>query len=214
MCFFHAGSFAGILAAMLDRDLDAYEVECRAAGGERCRFKVGAREERNTVINFDKWVDEFECEFEPVPRFTASLSDSPIRGLGGLVDVGYYQMIVASAFLTNIDTVEHACFEAGREIGESLADVVRERFGSEPTEAVRAFYRQLRYTDLSIRDEAGGYRIFVDEAPEHMGPLEDSALVPFLSGELEGILSALKGSPVRLSDTEIDGRDLILWFVP
>lgn len=34
MCLFHAGLFAGILGALLDRDLDAVETECRASGGK------------------------------------------------------------------------------------------------------------------------------------------------------------------------------------
>jgi hypothetical protein len=47
-----------------------------------------------------------------------------------------------------------------------------------------------------------------------LGVLESSALVPFLSGELEGMLSALTGRDLALATTDVDGHDLVLSYAP
>ena len=171
MCFFHAGSFAGMLAAMLDHEFDAWEVECVALGAEACRFEIGERTDREAQSRWRRWADDFTYAFEPTARFAAGLDGEIIRELGETVDVGYYQMLLASTVLTNLEVVERSCLDAGRNIGTKLADIVRERFGADPQEAVPAFYRRLRYASLDITaldsGEASGFRVVVSEAPEH-----------------------------------------------
>ena len=216
MCFFHAGSFAGMLAAMFDRDLDAHEVECIATGGALCRFEIASRDERGTGIKLGRWCEEFACDYEPVERFDASLGDRSVRATGNMVDIGYYQMLLASAFLPNIEVIERACFESGQEIGRALAKVVRDRFGDDPVQALPAFYKTLRYANLGVELEATGeYRVTVGEAPEHLGSLEGSKLVPFLTGELESLVSDLGGKPVTSSGrVDLEGTNLVFRFVP
>jgi predicted hydrocarbon binding protein len=214
MCFFHAGSFAGMLAAMLDHEFDAWEIECVASGADACRFEIGERADRQAQVSWGRWADNFTYEFAPAARFAASLDGDSIRELGESVDVGYYQMLLASTILTNLEVVERSCLDAGRSLGAKLADTVRDRFGANPLDAIPAFYKHLHYASLTVSENASGFRVVVGEAPEHLGVLESSALVPFLSGELEGMLSALSGRDLDLGTTDIDGHDLILSYAP
>jgi hypothetical protein len=215
MCFFHGGSFAGMLAAMLDEGLSATEVECVATGGERCRFVIRSSDDRSSAIAFDKWCADFECDFQPERRFRASLSDELVRPTGNMVDVHYYQMLLASAFLSNIDLIERACFEAGQAIGGALVEMVRERFGGEPALALPDFYKSLRYANVQLTpNDLGGYEIKIGEAPEHFGSLVRSSLVPFLSGEIEALVSGLTGTAMRCETSDVDHEDLVLQVAP
>ncbi|MDA0799088.1 MAG: 4-vinyl reductase [Chloroflexi bacterium] len=194
MCFFHGGSFAGMLAAMLDEGLSATEVECVATGGERCRFMIRSSDDRASVVALDRWCAEFECHFEPERRFGVSLKNQMVRPTGNMVDIHYYQMLLAGAFLSNIDLIERACFEAGQAIGKSLLDTVRDMFGDDPSVALPSFYKSLRYANVVLApSDDGGFEIKISEAPEHFGSLERSSLVPFLSGEIESLVSGLTG---------------------
>lgn len=51
VCQFYAGSLSGILSALLGKDLDAYETECRAVGGGSCTFSVGLSDEVKDRLN-------------------------------------------------------------------------------------------------------------------------------------------------------------------
>ena len=46
VCYYHAGLFAGLLSSLLDTEMSAYESECHAAGGDKCRFVVGPAEDK------------------------------------------------------------------------------------------------------------------------------------------------------------------------
>ena len=211
MCFYHTGSFAGILSAMLDRELDGYEIECVSTGGAACRFIVGNRDDRQIARGLDEWLAGFSGNLDVAERISATLG----AHTDTLVDIGYYQLLLASSYLTNMDVVERACLEAGESVGAVLADVVQERFpGEEPLPAVQEFYRRLRYTSITITPEGDGYRVELDEAPEVVEPLSGSAVVPFLPGELAGLLGALGGQQLRVSEIEASGAQLRLLLSP
>ncbi len=215
MCFFHGGSFAGMLAAMLDEGLSATEVECVATGGERCRFIICSSNDRSSVLAFDRWCAGFECAFKPEERFNASLNNQTVRPNGNMVDIHYYQMLLASAFLSNIDLIERACFEAGQAIGTALVSTVRERFGGDPSIALPRFYKSLCYANVSLDPSSGGnFGVTISEAPEHFGALEQSSLVPFLSGEIESLISGLVGYPMNCENADVNQQDLVLRMVP
>ena len=210
MCFYHTGSFAGILSAMLDRELDGYESECVSTGGDVCRFIVGNRDDRQIARGLDEWLAGFSGDLDVAGRISATLGTDT----GTLVDVGYYQLLLASSYLTNMDVVERACLEAGESIGAVLAGVVQELFPGEPLPAVEEFYRRLRYTSITITPEGDGYRVELDEAPEVLEPLSGLTVVPFLPGELAGLLGALGGQQLRVIETETSGTQLRLLLAP
>ena len=214
MCFFHAGSFAGMLAAMLDRDFDAYESACAASEGADCTFVIGERSDREVAVALDRWTEGFTYRYDAGARFAAALSGQPSRKMGDLVDVGYYQMLLASAILTNIDVVEQAAMSAGRAVGAELAALVADRFGADPGPAIEAFYARLRYASVTVDADGENVRVGLSEAPDHLGPLATSSTVPFLVGEIEGLMSALSRRELRVRGVEADGDRLVLTLAP
>lgn len=210
ICYFHAGAFAGMLEAMLDHPLDAVETECRASGADACRFTVALREDPSFAETVEQWLVSAAPESTGVTRWANSITAALDREMGGMVNVTYYQMLLASTFLPNLDVIERACYEAGVEIGRSLALTV-----DQPSEeAVERIYHDLKYTDLDIAKLDDGYRVKLREAPEAMGPLEGATLVPFLSGELVGLLSQIGGARLSVTETTVEEGSLVFRLTP
>jgi hypothetical protein len=215
MCFYHAGTFAGILSAMLDRELDAYETQCTAAGADACTFVIGKRDDRAIFAPFDQWTSGFHERYDIARRISESIEEHEVRELGNYVDIGYYQAILASSYLANFDVVENACFETGEEIGASLTELVAARFPGGGIKSVREFYRSLRYADPIVTMDGTAIEVELADSPEMVGPLAGSSLVPFVSGELETLLSGVTGTKLHLeSSRPSDGGGLVLRFAP
>lgn len=213
ICFFHAGVFSGILDAMLDRDFDAVEEECAGAGGTTCRFKIGLRTDRAIAVPFDAWMSSPASNVIDVARrATVSLEGQRTRDIGNLVDIGYYQLLLASSFLPNLEMLAQACFGAGQEIGRVVAPLLRQKFSGNDAAVISEFYSYLRHMKLEVVDAAGAINVRIEEAPEALGPLANTTLVPFLCGELESLLSALMETPVRYQSNEHGADGLLVRF--
>lgn len=213
-CYFHGGVFAGILASMLNRELDAYEEECSASGGKTCRFKVGKRDDREVLPPHEQWMKAPSVKADVAGRAEASLDHRSSRSLGNMVDVGYYQMLLSSSFLVNLELLEKACFTTGAQVGKALAPLLSRRFQGSPPAAIEAFYAQMRYMKVQVQDDGAAVTVRLAEAPEAVGPLAGAALVPFVSGELESLLSELMGKPVRYQSAVSEPGGLVLRFAP
>ncbi len=216
MCLFHAGLFAGIVGALLDRDLDAVETECRASGAKACVFKVGKPEDREIKPALEQRLGGAAFQVDVAKRVGESLDGRAVRGeLGDLVDVWYYQLLLSSVFLAHLDVLSAACMDAGEELGQAMATRMPQRFHGDAASAVSAFYRDLLYTRTRIVEQPGlGVVVEVEEAPETMGPLSDATLMPFLCGELQGLLSTLMQRPLRFQSGQRQGEHLVLRFAP
>jgi hypothetical protein len=215
MCLFHAGLFAGIVGALLDRDLDAVETECRANGGKACVFKVGKPEDREIKPVLEERLGGAAPQVDVPKRMGESLDGRAVRDLGNLVDVWYYQLLLSSVFLAHLDVLSAACMDAGDELGQAMATLMPQRFQGDAASAVSAFYRDLLYTNARVVEQPGlGIAVEVEEAPETMGPLSDATLMPFLCGELQGLLSTLMQRPLRFQSWQREGERLVLRFAP
>ena len=52
VCYYHAGTFAGIIASLVNRDdIDCYEEDCCASGKEFCSFILGEKATKNSPGN-------------------------------------------------------------------------------------------------------------------------------------------------------------------
>jgi hypothetical protein len=206
-CFFHAGTFAGILGSMLNRQMVAVETACAASGDGPCAFVIGDSAGRRLAAQAGEALDGGPLGLEaPAAR---AMTDSE----RSLVDLGYYQLLLASAFLSNLDVLGDACMSAGRKIGRELAAISGGASG-DPSAEIARIYRDLRYMDVSVSEVDGETVVTASGAPETLGPMSGAALVPFMCGELESLLSALGGKPVRYAGTSRDGESLGLTFVP
>ena len=213
ICFFHGGVFSGILDAMLDRDFDAVEEECAAAGGITCRFNIGLRTDRAIAAPLDAWMSSPASNvIDGARRARVSLEGQRTRDIGNLVDIGYYQLLLASSLLPNLEMLTKACFGAGQEIGRVVAPLLRQKFRGNHAAVISEFYSYLRYMKIEVVDAVGAINVRVEEAPETLGPLANTTLVPFLCGELESLLSALTETPVRYQSNEHGADGLLVRF--
>lgn len=199
---------------MLNRELDAYEEECTATGGKACRFRVGKREDREILPPHEQWMKAPSVKADISSRAEASLDRRPSRSMGNMVDVGYYQMLLSSSFLSNFAQLEKACFTTGAQVGKALAPILSSRFQGNAHDAIEAFYAHMRYMKADVQGEGGAVTVRLSEAPEAVGPLAGAALMPFVSGELESLISDLTGKPVRYQSAESVPGGLVLRFGP
>ena len=211
ICFFHAGVFAGVLGALLDREFDVFEQSCWVEGGESCTFTIAPRDSREIAVGLQEWHESLSPGMIDVSKQAlAALDRSSQRAIGNLVDIGYYQLLLSSSILGNMELLETACFGAGSRIGSALAPLLRDRFPGGAAEAISGFYGQLRYIDVTLAEAGDSVEVQVSEAPESLGPMADTTLVPFLCGELESLLSELGSRRVRFVSSEAgDGGPLL-----
>lgn len=55
ICYYHAGLFAGLISALLDSEMSAYETHCHAAGNTCCRFVIGPSSDKEMQDNVNKY---------------------------------------------------------------------------------------------------------------------------------------------------------------
>jgi hypothetical protein len=213
MCFYHAGLFAGLLSSMLDRDLDAFETDCGGVQGKVCTFTIGGSDGALVSRSLGEWLASGAGR---IGQPAGSETDSPGqgRGLGSLVDIGYYQMLIASSLLANADVVQRACFDAGVDVGSAVAADVAARFGTETGAALAGYYRDTRYIDLKLNRVEEGLILEAREVPEAVGPLSTTSLTAFLCGELQALVGRLEGRELRYDGSEMKGGTLLVRLVP
>ena len=214
ICFFHAGLFTGILGSLLDKDLDAVELECVAQGSKSCRFKIGSPADQEIEKPLEEKLDRLSLQMDYSNRMEASLKQDAIRSVGNLVDVGYYQLMLSSVFLTNMDVMSDAFLATGEKMGQALAPQMSRMFPGDAASAISGFYTLLRYTDVRVKENEQGVEVQVEEAPEMIGPLAQAMPVPFLCGGLQSLLSALLHKPLHFQTAQRDGNTLRLFFGP
>ncbi len=213
ICFFHAGLFAGILGALLDRDMDAVEMECMSNGGKTCGFRIGKPEDREIKMPFDERLGHISLQVDFSTRVT-SQGQHAVRELGNLVDVGYYQLLLSSVFLGQLEVLSGACLAAGDELGRALASAAPQRFQGDASAAISALCSDLKYTNVRLSQSDQGVEVHVEEAPENLGPMAQATLVPFLAGWLQGLLSSSLGKSLHFQSAQREGNALLLRFSP
>ncbi|MFC2060376.1 V4R domain-containing protein [Chloroflexota bacterium] len=77
ICYYHAGTFAGILSGLLNRDLVSFETDCHASGNDFCRFTIGDAADEEMINQFDTYMSPPEVNADIVSRLEKRLSDIP-----------------------------------------------------------------------------------------------------------------------------------------
>ena len=213
LCFFHAGLFAGILGALLDREMDAFEVRCSAQGAERCTFKLGRRDDREIVIGREAWFQQLSLDLDIKRRMEESLEKRQTRQLGNTVDIGYYQLLLSSVFLPNLTLLEDAWLATAEAYGKGLAVLLQKHFSGDVPKVFGDFYGQLKHLEVEMVVKGDGYEATIHEAPEVGGPLARLTLIAVLQGEMKGLLSGLTGKNFQCQSVP-QGEALLLRFTP
>jgi len=56
ICYYHAAMFAGIIAALVNKEMDGYETECQATGDDACVFQIGARDDPEIAARLSEYL--------------------------------------------------------------------------------------------------------------------------------------------------------------
>ena len=214
LCCFHAGVFAGIFAAMLDRELDAFEETCPATGGQACVFKIGVRDARSVKHPLEQWLDSFNNGSGVPDSAMAGVRDRDAADPAELVDIGYYQLLLSSCFLTHAELFEGAYHAAGADVGHRLGPFINAGFEGGPRSVIEQFYRQVRHMSVNIVEVGEAFEIRVAEAPEAHGAMGSNPVSAFICGELESLLSDLTQRAVSYVSTSSDSDGLMIRFAP
>jgi hypothetical protein len=75
-------------------------------------------------------------------------------------------------------------------------------------------YSDLGYMRLELGRQDHETVLRAQDVPESLGPLSNTAIVPFFCGELESLLNDLTDAGVRFQSVTRDGDALLLRFTP
>lgn len=213
ICYYHAATFAGIIGALIGKDMDAFETECHAPNGAACVFLIGKRDDPEMAAGLGEYL--VPPEFTGVDKRLADcLSGNSLRSQGNLVNIGYYQLMLTNILASNPEMLAAASFEAGVEHGKRMAPVIAEFFGANDLDVIGKYYCRLHH--LTVRGVAvgDGVDITLSEIAEVAAALRKQELLEFLFGELQGLVSSLLESNMVYRESHLDGNDLAVRLSP
>jgi predicted hydrocarbon binding protein len=213
ICVYHAGLFSGILSALLSRDLDAWETACCAQGESACRFEIAERSNRSAAMAFEQYVSQKGLELDLVSRLEKSLEARQARGMGNYVDVNYLRLVTGSILQANPQLFAPASRNAGATLGHKVAPVLPKRYGEQGLAGIARLYSQLRHSIIDVEESGGNIKFTIRECAESPGAAPEEML-SFLIGELQGLVSEIKGGPVAVKEKVFEPGRLILVFGP
>lgn len=214
ICYYHAGTFSGILSALINRHLDSFETDCCACGDESCRFIIGDKEDEYIKTGHDTYISPPEIITDLASRLEKSLNNLPVRALGNLVDVNYHQLAMASTLLADPQRFASASFEVGSQLGRKLAPVLAGFYGHEGLQNMINYCFQLGEFCIEVKGDKAQLELVIRECAESVGPIKIMEMMSFLSGELQGLTSELTKTEMVLKESRFEGDKLLLTFTP
>ncbi|MBI4216783.1 MAG: hypothetical protein HY687_05275 [Chloroflexi bacterium] len=191
LCCFHAAMFAGIIAAAMNKDMDGFETACSAQGDATCTFLIGKRDEPEIGVGVSDYLAPKALELIMADRLNRCLQGHPLRSLGNLVNIGYYQALVTNCVITNPKLFSMSSFNVGVECGAKTAAVITEFYQEHQVEVIKRYYGQLRHLDVRAIAVGDNVDIVLGECAEVAATLKSKELLGFLFGELQGLVSHL-----------------------
>jgi predicted hydrocarbon binding protein len=214
ICFYHAGVFAGIISALINKELDGFELECCAQGDDSCLFLIGNRDDEEIEKSLSDYLGGVEVKPEVEERLKQSLQDLPVRSLGNLVDIGYHQLIVANSLGSDPKLISSTSFETGCEYGKRLAPIIADFYQQGDQEAIAKYYRQVRELKIEVARGETGLNMRITDCAEVAGGLQNKDMLAFLLGELQGLASGLLQEEVVYQECHFEGDSLVIGFLP
>ena len=214
ICYFHAGTFAGILSGLLDRELDASETACCTMGHKSCRFLIGDRGDKEIQHANEVYLSRTDGAPDLASRLQDSLGERPARELGNLVDVNYHRLILASTLLADQPHPETTSLAVGSQLGRKLASVLEQFYGRRGVQSAIEYYSRLRGFKAEMRGDAARQELVITDCAESAGTVKTQEMLSFLEGELQGMISALTETDTVLTESRFEGEKLVLAFAP
>ncbi len=214
ICFYHSGVFTGIISALINKELDGFELECCAQGDDSCLFLIGKRDDKDIQESLKDYLGEVKVQPEVERRLKQSLQDLPVRSLGNFVDIGYHQLIVANSLGSDPKLISSTSFEAGCEYGKRLAPIIANFYQRVDQEAIAKYYRQVRQLRVEVARGEPGLNMIITDCAEVARGLQNKDMLAFLLGELQGLASGLLQEKVAYRECHFKGDSLVIGFLP
>ncbi len=214
LCYYHAAMFAGIMAALIGKDTDGVEVECHARGNDKCIFLIGRRDDKEIGDKVNNYLANADIVIKMDDRLSNCLCGHPIRGMGNMVNIGYYQLMIGNCMITNPALFSSSSFDAGIDYGAHLADVITKHFAENKVDVIKKYYNQLRHLDVRMIETGDNIDIVLVECAEVAAVLQRKELLSFLFGELQGLASKLMNRNIVYKESWFEGNDLRVRLSP
>ena len=214
LCYYHAGTFSGILSGLISRALDSFETECCVVGNQSCHFIVGDKDNEYIKTQHAAYLSPTEIRADLTSRLENSLRHQPARTIGNLVDINYYRLVIASTLLADPERSASTNFEVGDQLGRKLASVLTKFYGQEGLQNMRDYYSQLGEFRAELKGDEVQLEMVITECAESIGPVKIMEMMSFLFGELQGLTSELTKRDVILKEHRFEGEKLLLTFTP
>jgi len=211
VCYYHAGTLAGIIAALINKELEGIETECLAMNASSCVFLIGRRD--------DPEINEKLAGFLIPPKFITivderlarCLEGEAVRNVGNMVNIGYYQLMMTNILASNPEQLSASSFEVGVEYGKRLAAVITDFFHDKELDVIKKYYNKVHQLDLNIEITGDGIDVVVTEWALSF---KEKELLGFLFGELQGLVSVILESNFAYQDSQFDGNNLLIKLIP
>ncbi len=214
ICYYHAGTFSGILSALVNRDLDSFETDCIARGDESCYFIIGDKEDEYIKTGHDSYISPSEISTDLVSRLEKSLKNLPVRALGNLVDINYHQLVMASTLLADPQVFASTNLDIGSQLGRKLAPVLAGFYGHEGLQNMSDYYFQLGEFGIEVKGDKTQLELVIRECAESVGDIKIMEMMSFLFGELQGLISELTKTEMILKESRFEDNNILLTFTP
>ncbi|MFC1989040.1 V4R domain-containing protein [Chloroflexota bacterium] len=214
ICYYHAGTFSGILSGLINRDFESFEPDCCARGNESCHFTIGDKEDEYIKTEHNTYISPPEIKTDLASRLEKSLGNLPVRALGNSVDVNYHQLAMASTLLTEPQLSASNNFEVGSRLGRNLAAVLAKFYGHKELQSMGDYYSKLGESCIEIKGDQYQLELVLRECAESVGPVKIMEMMSFLSGELQGLASELTKTEMAIKESRFEDGKLVLTFTP
>ncbi len=209
MCFYHTGTFAGILTSLINQEMDGYEIKCCSRGDEYCEIIIGRGDNREVSARVKEYLSPVQMDTKIDERLNYCLQGNQVRPIGNQVDIGYYNMTLLTSFLTGPEITTRSTFDVGADYGNRIAPLLMQYFKDNTVDVIKKYYHQLNHMEVkSIETTGETITIVLSECAETTVKLPKKELLDFLFGELQGILSVLLGKPVVFKESSLENTTI------
>ena len=214
ICFYHAGTFSGILSALIGRDLIGYESTCHSSGDESCRFIIGPAEDTEVRIAHDAYLIPPPNTIDVAARVEQSLEKFPVRALGNSVDVSYHQLAMASTLSVDPQRLATVHADVGARLGHHLVPILTRFYEGEELQNVGAYYEQLGHSLIELWQNGPRLELALSACPDCAGANRAPEMASFLLAEIRGLISGLAKTEMTLDTHDFDQGGVRLVFSP
>lgn len=213
-CYYHAATFSGIIAALLNKDMSGFEAKCQAKGDDACIFLIGKKDDPEISAKVSDYLIPTKVASKIDERLNNCLQGHSLRGLGNLVDITYYQLIVANCVANNAELFASASLKAGIDYGTKLAPIIADFFQDNQLSVIRKYYNQLRQLNVTAIEVGADIDIILTEHPLLATVVKRKELLSFLFGELQGLVSKLLDQKMVYQESWLENSTLRVRLSP